>query len=79
MFSPYILWGNVSSQSVTGLCNLYKITQGQGHDLTVIFLHLPQYKMSSPISQSWQMAGSFDYLCHDFDRTMPTVELVRQF
>ena len=25
-----------------------------------IFLHLPQYKLSSPISQLWHMSGSCD-------------------
>ena len=38
--------------------------QGQGHDVTwqdfEIFLHLPQYKLSGPISQLWHMLGSCD-------------------
>ena len=29
------------------------------HDFE-IFLHLPQYKLSSPISQLWHMLGSCD-------------------
>ena len=27
------------------------------------FLHLPQYKLSSPISQLWHMLGSCDQVC----------------
>ena len=27
-----------------------------------IFLHLPQYKLSSPISQLWHMLGSCDLI-----------------
>ena len=34
--------------------------QGQGHGVTEIFLHLLQYKLSSPISQLWRMLGSCD-------------------
>ena len=35
--------------------------QGQGHRVTLeIFLHLPQYKLSSPISQVWHRLGSGD-------------------
>ena len=30
--------------------------QGQGHGMTEIFLHLPKYKLSSPISQHWDWA-----------------------
>ena len=33
--------------------------QGQGHGVTLkIFIHLPQYKVSSPVSQLWHMLGS---------------------
>ena len=36
--------------------------QGQVHGMTLeIFLHLPQYKLSGPISQLWNMLGSCDY------------------
>ena len=28
-----------------------------------IFLHLPQYKLSGPISQLWHMLGSCDLIC----------------
>ena len=35
--------------------------QGQGHGVTLkFFLHLPQYKLSSPISQLWHTLGSCD-------------------
>ena len=35
--------------------------QGQGHSVTLnFFLHLPQYKVLSPISQLWYMLGSCD-------------------
>ena len=27
------------------------------------FLHIPQYKLSSPISQLWHMLGSCDKVC----------------
>ena len=40
--------------------------QGQGQsrcgDLE-IFVYLPQYKLSSPISQLWYMLGNCDYVC----------------
>ena len=29
--------------------------QGQGHGVTEIFSHLPQYKLSSPLSQLWHI------------------------
>ena len=34
--------------------------QGQGQGDFEIFLHLPQYKLLSPISQLWHMLGSCD-------------------
>ena len=38
--------------------------QGQGHRVTLkFFLHLPQYKLSSPISQLWNKLGSCDEVC----------------
>ena len=32
--------------------------QGQGHGQTEFILHLPQYKLLSPISQLWHLIGS---------------------
>ena len=35
---------------------------GSRHDFEN-FLHLPQYKLSSPVSQLWHMLGSCDEVC----------------
>ena len=51
---------NVSIQLKLEHIVVYALSdQDQGHDFE-IFLHLPQYKLLSPISQLWHMSGSCD-------------------
>ena len=46
-----VVYGNSSDEFDIGHCPIkVKVTE--------IFLHLPQYKLSSPISQLWHMLGS---------------------
>ena len=52
-----VIDGNSSEEFDIGHC----LNQSQGHSVTLkIFLHLPQYKLSSPISQLCHMLGSCD-------------------
>ena len=60
IFSPYTLWGNVSSQSLTGLCNLtqftfceYEILVSNEHTLNVFSLQCSKANIWTPHSKCW--------------------------
>ena len=54
-----VIYGNSSDEFDIGHCPIKVEPQ---HDFE-IFLHLPQYKLSSPISQLWHRLGSCDCVC----------------
>ena len=48
IFSPDILWGNVSSQSETGLCNLKMSECSKKAHITLLLMAMPHGSEKSP-------------------------------